>query len=436
MALSLFWKNTYLIGLLAIQTTLCLHMPRKKRFLLIWVIFTVLLAILSSAVMQTWKWDGNTIAISNIISNEVWRLLVALLIVIQTISCYEIAWQSALYLIMFSLFFQQISFSFYKIAEYYLFGVIQGMPELPSVFLELFCLIVFCLIGYLVIGRKGRNSIVLNTNNAVVILLSIAALFINNICSTYLYAHDDNINIGNTMVAMRIYSICFNVITIYLIHDLLVNQVLRTEQATMEEISRQRRRQYEISQELMEAVSIKNHDLKKQLGYLKQSKTGADDFVQELNEVTNRFDAVVHTQNGALSTILNEKSMQCSRYAIPITITANGNGMDFMRDIDIYTLFANLLDNSIEASLQLEEGKRGISLHVHCQQGMLTIRCENYFQGKISYQNQIPTTTKTDRLQHGFGTKSIRNIVESYDGSLLFDTHDQIFVVSILIPIP
>ena len=120
----------------------------------------------------------------------------------------------------------------------------------------------------------------------------------------------------------------------------------------METVARQKEAQYQISHELIDSINIKNHDLKKQLRFLQRSSS-RESFLSELETITDRFDSSIYTDNSALTAVLSEKSLVCSANDIPFTCMARGDDIGFMRDIDIYTLFANLLDNAIEASLKL-----------------------------------------------------------------------------------
>ena len=63
------------------------------------------------------------------------------------------------------------------------------------------------------------------------------------------------------------------------------------------------------------------------------------------------------------------------------------------------------------------------------------IRVENYYEGGIEIEEGNPATTKEDRQFHGYGIKSIRYIVNKYDGAVYIDTEDQWFDLKILIPL-
>ena len=46
----------------------------------------------------------------------------------------------------------------------------------------------------------------------------------------------------------------------------------------------------------------------------------------------------------------------------------------------------------------------------------------------------MPVTTKPNKMYHGFGMKSIRNVVEKYGGTLVIKAEGGIFRLNILLP--
>jgi len=169
---------------------------------------------------------------------------------------------------------------------------------------------------------------------------------------------------------------------------------------------------------------------------LKSAGGSHSDFLTEVENLANAYDATIHTENAALSAVLTEKSLLCLEKKIPFSFAGDGRDMEFMRGIDIYTLFANLLDNAVEASLRLEEERRSIQLVVKRQFGFISIHCANAFSGQLIEDGGTLRTLKADAEQHGFGYRSMEEIVEKYDGSISHRAEDGSFVVNILLPLP
>ena len=103
-----------------------------------------------------------------------------------------------------------------------------------------------------------------------------------------------------------------------------------------------------------------------------------------------------------------------------------------MQETDIYSLFGNALDNSIEASLQVNENKRIISLTSSEKNNLLFVTLKNYTKNKPIFIDNLPQTTKDDKNYHGFGSKSIKRIVEKYNGTIHYFYDKEIFTLSII----
>ena len=123
-----------------------------------------------------------------------------------------------------------------------------------------------------------------------------------------------------------------------------------------------------------------------------------------------------------LDAVLTSKSLYCQNNGIGLTCVADGSALNFMEDMDISALFGNILDNAIESVQKLnEQEKRLIHLSVAKQKQFLRIRCENYCEEQLKFENGMPVTTKKDRRFHGFGMKSIKSTAAKYGGSVTTD---------------
>ncbi|MBQ1491513.1 MAG: GHKL domain-containing protein [Blautia sp.] len=211
---------------------------------------------------------------------------------------------------------------------------------------------------------------------------------------------------------------------------------LSSEQKTILQLLKAREAQYEFSKENIEMIQRKSHDLKHQLRALERiSDKERREKIREAREAIDFYDAVVKTGHEALDIILTEKSVFCQNRNIRLSCTVHTSHLDAMEVIDLYTLLGNALDNAIEGveRLPLEE-QRVISLTVRDQGEMVYILLENYYDGKLSFTDDLPVTRKDDPENHGYGVKSMREIVLRYGGEFRINTQGQIFSLEILIP--
>lgn len=219
--------------------------------------------------------------------------------------------------------------------------------------------------------------------------------------------------------------------------EILLNGRLEASAQVTERLMHERMRQYELSRSNVDALNVKAHDIRHQIRHL--SSGGAvvdqavlDDFAHEVDI----FDSKVKTGNDALDTILTEKSLVCAAEGITLSCIADGSALNFMPAYDLYALFGNAIENAIEATRKVDGEKRSISLIVRESAGMATIHVENYFAGEVEFVDGLPKSSKGDELNHGFGTKSMRSIVERYGGMLDISTKGDVYFLNALIPIP
>lgn len=186
-------------------------------------------------------------------------------------------------------------------------------------------------------------------------------------------------------------------------------------------------------------VDIMGHDLSYHLANgetvtLRGSLTKAAEQLPE-ESLVRIYDSKVKTGNDALDTILSEKRLLCEREGTRLTCIADGAALSGLSPADLYSLFGNLLDNAIEAVRRLDGAeRRTISLVVSRRGDMAVIHEENYFDGDVRFEGGLPVSTKGDPLNHGFGTRSMSQIVERYGGSMSMRAQGDRFGVTIVLP--
>ncbi|NBI99781.1 ATP-binding protein [Lachnospiraceae bacterium] len=197
--------------------------------------------------------------------------------------------------------------------------------------------------------------------------------------------------------------------------------------------------QYRISQENIDLINRKCHDLKYQMEALRRLKDEKliDEQLKELERSAMIYDSIFKTGNPVLDTVLTEKSLVCEANQIQMTCMADGKKLDFIGNVDLYTIFGNALDNAIESVMKQEEvEKRIIQVSVFHEKNLLMIRVRNYCGNRLEFRHGIPVSTKQDKGYHGFGLKSIQYTAEKYGGGIVCQNPQNFFVLQILIPLP
>ena len=190
--------------------------------------------------------------------------------------------------------------------------------------------------------------------------------------------------------------------------------------------------QYKQNKENIELINIKCHDLKHQIERFSQKGSFSQEESKELESMIDIYDTNVKTGNDVLDIVLTQKTLECYTKDICLTCLINGKLLNFMQETDIYSLFGNALDNSIEASLQVNKNKRIISLTSSEKNNLLFVTLKNYTKNEPIFIDNLPQTTKDDKNYHGFGSKSIKRIVEKYNGTIHYFYDKEIFTLSII----
>ena len=241
------------------------------------------------------------------------------------------------------------------------------------------------------------------------------------------------------VLCLRLFHVLICVFVIIAEVELVVVRQLSSEKAATERLLAEQERQYQLSRENIEAINIKCHDLRHQIRSLATGDGTVDkDVLESVAREVNVYDSKVRTGNDALDTILTEKSLLCEGRGITLTCVADGESLGFMAPADLYALFGNALDNAIEAVEHLDDAaRRSISLIVRRRAGTVTIHVENYYDPTASaksFKGDVPASTKGNPLNHGFGTRSMKAIVERYGGTLAFSANGTTFCVDAVIP--
>ncbi len=228
------------------------------------------------------------------------------------------------------------------------------------------------------------------------------------------------------------------VAVLYAYHMQLKEIQLQFENDTIRGIMEMQYKTYQLSQESMDVVNQKYHDLKHQITLLK-AEAGTEKsigYLEQMEQEIKIYEAQNKTGNKVLDAVLTSKSGYCQNNGIELKIIADGNQLAFMDDMDVSALFGNMLDNAIEsAQCQKEQKHRLVGLYVFAEKNFLRIRTENYCEETIRFKNGMPVTTKKDRRLHGYGMKSIQKTVEKYGGSVMASQKDNWFELKILIPL-
>lgn len=141
---------------------------------------------------------------------------------------------------------------------------------------------------------------------------------------------------------------------------------------------------------------------------------------------------LVYCRDSVLNAILSAKAdnMEQSKLTLDYEISLQEDIP--LSATDKCALFGNLMDNAIEGCSKVT-GDRKISLKVTCSKGLFITKICN-----CSASTAFPSlhTTKKDSINHGFGLKSVKDVVERHHGSMEITREHGLFEVFIVLKLP
>lgn len=366
-------------------------------------------------------------------------LLLYLSSVIGIAALYQCSWRNALFCGIAGYATQHIANGVCTILLYVWLGRIDSFASYKPV-LFLFAYVSVYTIVYSIFAKRIKNEGFFGADNpvfSIFLIFVLTMVVVLNYCAVY-YVPWDGTGFMIAHLLLSLYSVVGSIFSLFMLAGLHRQSRLSESLAITQQLIHNQEKQYQISEETINTINLKCHDLKHQLTMLRRHMDDPDAraALEEIEESALIYDSVIKTGNPALDVILTEKSLLCERNHIQLTCMVDADGFVAIRDPDLYSIFGNLLDNAIESVLGMEEpGQRTIGLTVTTMGEFLIIHTENYFCHPVTMQDGLPVTTKEDTRYHGFGMKSIQLLVSQYGGTLSIIPDDNIFNVDIMIPL-
>lgn len=229
------------------------------------------------------------------------------------------------------------------------------------------------------------------------------------------------------MILYQIFCGCFILIAQY---GTLERADLSHQVDAMKELLHQQKVQYETSKENAQLVNEKYHDLKKMFNQLRGRVPARE--LEQLERHISTYDTAVQTGSEVLDVVLAEKRIQCGQWGIQITCYADGAALNFVEELDLYSLLNNALTNAMEATVKLPEGERFITMTVAREGEMASIHVENSCSEPVELEDGLPKSRRDPRY-HGFGMKSMARVAEKYGGSLVVKYREHMFNLDIIL---
>lgn len=181
------------------------------------------------------------------------------------------------------------------------------------------------------------------------------------------------------------------------------------------------------------------HDMRNHLAVIislfdSGDRTEAEAYFREVDAQMTTANRVF-CKNSIVNAVLNAKYNQAAEYNIDCFFNIDLKNLFSIDPVSLCSLFANTLDNALEASLKIKDPAcRKISVKARVtENGYFSYEIKNRKTNPIAEHRGKFLSDKKTSGPHGLGLSNVREIVEKYEGTLDISYTDDTFCVTVLI---
>lgn len=152
-------------------------------------------------------------------------------------------------------------------------------------------------------------------------------------------------------------------------------------------------------------------------------------YLDMLDDDLTNVETVIRTGNRMADAILNSKLSLAAEKKINIKAEAKIPVSLTVSELDLCIIISNLLDNAIEACMELPPGQRLIRIYMEMKGNYLYLALTNTAGGK---KKQSFSTTRGEG--HGLGIARVDAAVKKYGGYITRASEDEAFSTEVLLP--
>lgn len=294
-------------------------------------------------------------------------------------------------------------------------------------------IILLCLIKIVsIFANKSEREMYLNYWLA---LLTIPAvnLFLLMTITAFLYDINKAISVP---IMITVVSVMYTTMLSFYLFDKIIglsgdNQLLGEQIHNQTDYSK-------FEAEQVENIKSIKHDfinhlqvLYKMLYYNEAQK--AKQYLIDLNVIKDVEDNSINTGNISLDTVLSSKIHIAKNKGIKVSTNIIVPEKLPIDSVDECIIFGNLLDNAIEACEKMNNREKTIDVSVKYNGKYLLCNIENPTIDKVKYGKKSLVTTKSNKNEHGIGTKNINRIVKKYNGTIKYSVKDGKFNAELML---
>ncbi len=266
--------------------------------------------------------------------------------------------------------------------------------------------------------KKNKNDIIYWYEVTFYILLTL----FESSSAAYIAYHIQQFSSGIFLIYFLIACFILDIYIVFVFHRLAESRQIEKEYLLIQQQSSIQLEVYqELSKKYENSVRIA-HDAKKHVKSLEDliKSEIASDYRDSLFQDLNKLYPDFQHSNKMLMVIINHELFKAEQSKIRLELHIEEVSLQFISDMDLTTIFVNILDNAVDACRTLNECRRIIQLYVEQRIGFIIIHISNPYETLNLTSDKKFKSTKYGHA--GIGLSNVKQTVEKYNGVFSIET--------------
>ena len=149
---------------------------------------------------------------------------------------------------------------------------------------------------------------------------------------------------------------------------------------------------------------------------------------------SSTFSGFINCGNQLVNSIVNMEILKANSYGITLVSKINIPAVLPFEPSDLCRVLVNLLDNAIEGILRTDGRDYLVDLKIGKRMDYLYISVQNEIREDADRESLLRMNTiKDDAVNHGYGHKIVKRIVEKYNGYVHYTIVENEFVAEVML---
>lgn len=336
----------------------------------------------------------------------------------------------------FLLIFFCLLWTLTELALYLLFRSLGISPASMKPYATFFTLLIMLSLTHIIslLSNKQKQASIPNRLAFTLLLLPVCSLYI-------MLVHLRLYTMNNYFLTLSVFFflLLINMIIFHIYTRLSQYFLNEKENAIHAEQLSMVARNMEEQKKLMEEFYEEKHNLINELTALRGSinQDSNADIIRNLDGILDCYHGmgnISSSGNSTVDAIINAKYATAKEYGITFHLQICVPEEMSIAPHDLGIVIGNALDNAVTAVRECALTEKSLHISMGVKKNALILVVKNPYEHALKRnQDGDFQSTKPEKNRHGYGIRSIRRIAKAYDGDIMIDTDNGLFILTVVL---